>query len=94
MIISNHLITGKTKFIAHIGFPTKSFTAPKILNPYFNSINKDLVVIPMACKKQDLKPLINGLTNLENFCGALITMPHKEEIVSLLKKKKKISKNI
>ena len=31
MIISNHLITGKTKFIAHIGFPTKSFTAPKIL---------------------------------------------------------------
>ena len=42
MIISNHLITGKTKFIAHIGFPTKSFTAPKILNPYFNLINKDL----------------------------------------------------
>ena len=41
MIISNHLITGKTKFIAHIGFPTKSFTAPKILNPYFNLINKD-----------------------------------------------------
>ena len=92
MIISNHLITGKTKFIAHIGFPTKSFTAPKILNPYFNLINKDLVVIPMACKKQDLKPLINGLTNLENFCGALITMPHKEEIVSLLKKKKKLVK--
>ena len=56
MIISNHLITGKTKFIAHIGFPTKSLTAPKILNPYFYSINKDLVVIPMACKKQDLKP--------------------------------------
>ena len=92
MIISNHLITGTTKFIAHIGFPTKSFTAPKLLNPYFNSINKDLVVIPMACKKKDLKPLINGLTNLENFYGALITMPHKEEIVTFLKKKKKLVK--
>ena len=57
MIISNHLITGKTKFIAHIGFPTKSFTAPKILNPYFYSINKDLVVIPMACKKTRFKTI-------------------------------------
>ena len=89
MMNSNHVITGKTKFIAHIGFPTKSFTAPKILNPYFNTINEDLIVIPMACKQQDLKSLMTSLINLENFFGALITMPHKEEIVSILTKKKK-----
>ena len=51
MVNFDHIIiTGRTKFIAHIGFPTKSFNAPKILNPYFYSINKDLLVIPTACK--------------------------------------------
>ena len=51
MVNFDHMITGRTKFIAHIGFSTKSFNAPKILNPYFYSINKDLLVIPTACKK-------------------------------------------
>ena len=89
MVISNHIISGKTKFIAHIGFPTHSFTAPKILNPCFNLLNKDLIVVPMGCRKKDLNSLIKGLKKLDNFFGALITMPHKEEIVSFLQKKKK-----
>ncbi len=84
MVISNHIISGKTKFIAHIGFPTYSFTAPKILNPCFKLLNKDLIVIPMACKNENLKQLIEGLRNLENFFGALITMPHKQAILSYL----------
>ena len=54
MVISNHIISGKTKFIAHIGFPTHSFTAPKILNPCFKLLNKDLIVVPMGCRKKDL----------------------------------------
>ena len=55
MVVSNHIISGKTKFIAHIGFPTDTFTAPKILNPCFKLLNEDLIVIPMACKKENLK---------------------------------------
>ena len=42
MDVSNHIISGKTRFIAHIGFPTHSFMAPKILNPCFKLLNKDL----------------------------------------------------
>ncbi len=52
MIISNHIITGKTKFIAHISFSTYSFTAPRILNPCFKLLNNELKVVPMACKKK------------------------------------------
>ena len=90
MDVSNHIISGKTRFIAHIGFPTHSFTAPKILNPCFKLLNKDLIVVPMACRKSNLHNLINGLKKLDNFFGALITMPHKEEIVSFLQKKQKM----
>ena len=57
-------------------------------------LKKDLIVVPMGCKKKDLNNLIKGLKKLDNFFGALITMPHKEEIVTFLKKKKKISLNI
>ena len=85
MVVSNYIISGKTRFIAHIGFPTNSFMAPKILNPCFKLLNKNLIVVPMACRKKNLYNLIKGLKKLDNFFGALITMPHKEEIVSFLK---------
>jgi len=29
------MIDGKTKLIAHIGWPTESFKAPMIYNPFF-----------------------------------------------------------
>ena len=29
------MITGKTTLIAHLGFPTTTFKAPMIYNPYF-----------------------------------------------------------
>ena len=42
------LINGHTEIIAHIGFPTHSFKAPLIYNPYFESIGVNAVVMPMA----------------------------------------------
>ena len=29
------MITGNTRLIAHLGYPTGSFKAPMIYNPYF-----------------------------------------------------------
>ncbi len=78
-------ISGKTGIIAHIGYPTTTFTAPMILNPCFETLKAQLVVIPMACKAEDLSRLMNGLLRLENFVGALITMPHKQKILQYLK---------
>ena len=31
------MIDGKTKLIAHLGYPTESFKAPMIYNPWFES---------------------------------------------------------
>ena len=43
------MITGKTKLIAHVGYPTESFRAPMIYNPYFKKHVIDAVVVPMGC---------------------------------------------
>ena len=39
-----------TALIAHIGYPTHSFKAPMIYNPYFEQAGIDAVVVPMGCQ--------------------------------------------
>ena len=47
------MIDGKTKLIAHLGYPTESFKAPMIYNPYFDKHKINAVVVPMGCKAEN-----------------------------------------
>jgi shikimate dehydrogenase len=78
------MITGTTALIAHIGYPTHSFKAPMIYNPYFESVGVDAVVVPMGCKAEGYPALLRAIFSLENIRGALVTMPHKVSTVELL----------
>jgi shikimate dehydrogenase len=78
------VISGTTKLIAHIGYPTESFRAPMIYNPYFNKHGIDAVVVPMGCKAEDYTLFLPLVFRLSNIHGALITMPHKVSTISLL----------
>ena len=78
------MIDGKTKLIAHLGYPTESFKAPMIYNPYFAKHGINAVVVPMGSKPEDFPDFLKLLFRLSNIHGALITMPHKVTIVSLL----------
>ncbi len=78
------MITGKTKLIAHLGYPTESFKAPLIYNPYFEKNGIDAVVVPMGCMPEDYPAFLKLLSRLSNFHGALITMPHKVSTMGLL----------
>lgn len=78
------LITGHTRFIAHLGMPTHSFKAPMIYNPYFDAAGIDVVVVPMGCEARDFANFLPLLFRQSNIAGALITMPHKVSVVELL----------
>jgi shikimate dehydrogenase len=78
------LINGNTELIAHLGFPTHSFKAPLIYNPYFESIGVNAVVMPMGCQPDAFPEMLRNLFRLTNIRGALITMPHKVSTVDLL----------
>ena len=78
------LISGYTKLIAHIGWPTGSFKAPMIFNPYFEQEWVDALVVPMGCKSEDYPGFFKSLFQLQNIIGALITMPHKVSTVAML----------
>ena len=78
------MITGNTSFIAHIGFPTHSFKAPMIYNPWFEKAGVDTVVVPMGCEAAHFPAFLRSLFTLTNIAGALITMPHKVSTVALI----------
>src|SRR5207244_10793237 len=78
------MISGRTGIVAHLGYPTESFTAPMIYNPWFEAHGIDAVVVPMGVKAEDYAALLRPLFRLSNIRGALVTMPHKVTTVGLL----------
>ena len=78
------MITGNTRLIAHIGYPTHSFKAPMIYNPYFEQNDIDTVVVPMGCRPEHYPAFLRALFTLTNIAGALITMPHKVATLPML----------
>ncbi len=78
------MISGKTRLIAHLGYPTESFKAPMIYNPWFEKNGIDAVVVPMGVKGDDYVAALAAIRKFTNIHGALITMPHKVTTVALL----------
>lgn len=78
------MISGKTTLIAHIGFPTESFKAPMIYNPWFDKHGIDAAVIPMGVRPEDYATSLKAIFRMSNVRGALVTMPHKVATNSLV----------
>ena len=78
------MIDGKTKLIAHIGYPTESFKSPMIYNPWFAARKINAAVIPMGCRSEDYASFLKLAFRLTNVDGALITMPHKVTTLDLV----------
>ena len=78
------MISGKTRLIVHVGYPTESFKAPMIYNPWFEKMGIDAVVVPLGVKDVDYVAALAAIRKFTNIHGALITMPHKVSTVALL----------
>lgn len=78
------MIDGNTRLIAHVGYPTSSFKAPMIYNPWFEAKGINAVVMPMGIKAEDYPSVIPSIFRLTNFHGALVTMPHKVTTVAMM----------
>ena len=71
------MLSGKTTLIAHLGYPTESFKAPMIYNPWFDKHGIDAAVVPMGVKPEDYATSLKAIFRMSNVRGALVTMPHK-----------------
>ena len=78
------MITGRGKIIAHIGYPTESFKAPMIYNPWFEAKGIDATVTPLGVKSEDFAAIFPALFRITTIHGALITMPHKVSVIAMV----------
>jgi hypothetical protein len=78
------MIDGDTKLIAHIGYPTASFRAPSIYNPWFKRRGINAAVVPLGVRSENFREAFPQICRFTNFHGALITMPHKVAVVDRL----------
>ena len=78
------MITGRTRIIAHLGYPTEAFKAPMIYNPWFEMKGIDAVVVPMGIEPAGYPALLRSMAGVRNLHGALVTMPHKVTTVGLV----------
>lgn len=78
------MISGRTALIAHIGYPTSTFKAPMIYNPYFEDRGIDAAVVPMGVTADNYETVFRSIFSFTNIRGALVTMPHKVTTLPLL----------
>src|SRR5690242_15700538 len=78
------MITGKTRLIVHLGYPTEAFKAPMIYNPWFEMKGIDTVVVPVGVKAPQYATVVKSLFSTTNVHGALVTMPHKVTTAQLV----------
>ena len=78
------MINGLTQILAHVGYPTTTFRAPMIYNPWFESRGINAKVVPMGVKAENFARAFPEICRFSNFAGALVTMPHKISVVELL----------
>jgi shikimate dehydrogenase len=78
------MIDGKTRIITHVGYPTESFKALMIYNPWFETKGINAAVVPMGCKADAYAAFSRMLFRLSNVVGALVTMPPKIPTLSLV----------
>ncbi|WP_425307394.1 ThiF family adenylyltransferase [Ammonicoccus fulvus] len=78
------MLTGTTSLLLHIGWPTHSFKAPMIYNPWFESREIDAMVVPLGVKAPEFAAAFPALMKSGNVRGALVTMPHKVAVLDLV----------
>ena len=79
------MIDGNTTLIAHIGYPTHSFKAPLIYNPYFEHAGINAVVVPMGSRADDYPALLKAVFALSNIGGAAAHRHHHSVDAGVLK---------
>lgn len=74
------IITGRTKFLALIGYPITHSLSPIIHNLWLEKRSIDVVYTALKLSPENLQSGVKSLSDL-GFLGLNVTMPHKEKIL-------------
>lgn len=80
------LINGRTQLLAILADPIVQVKTPELINAELHARGQsgEWILVPWHVTLADLAVAVNGLRQLRNFSGAVITMPHKRAIIEHL----------
>jgi len=76
-------ISGHTKLVVILAHPVHHVRTPAAMNAHFAAIGRDAVLVPMQVRAEELSSVVAALRHVENLCGIVVTVPHKESIALL-----------
>lgn len=77
------VITGSTRIFGIIADPIHHVKTPEVFNAYLQKRAVDGMMIPMHVAANGLEHLLNGVRNMQNCGGLIVTVPHKSSVVDL-----------
>lgn len=83
---TQHPITGRTKVLGLIADPVVQTRSPDLVNAMLERQGRfgEFVLLPMQVPGGAIAETITALRRMKNFAGAIVSMPHKTAIVTLL----------
>jgi len=76
-------ITGVTRIYAILADPIHHVKTPQGINSLFKQTAFDAVMVPVHIAPTGLRKFIEGLREVQNFDGCVVTVPHKTAVISL-----------
>ena len=77
-------IAGTTRLYGLVGDPLTTAKSPQLFNRLFTEQGVDAVCVPFQVKADDLTAFVAGARATRNLSGILVTMPHKQRMLSLV----------
>ena len=77
-------VTGRTALFVILGDPVEHSLSPAMQNAALRAAGIDGLYVPWQVKAAGLPVALASLREMENFGGANVTLPHKEQAVSLV----------
>jgi shikimate dehydrogenase len=79
-------ITGGTRLLALVADPVAQARSPAMANDVLDAWGRlgAFVLLPMRVPSGGLRDVVTAIRRIENFAGAIVSMPHKTAIVALL----------
>jgi shikimate dehydrogenase len=77
-------VDGHTRILPVIGDPIAQVRAPTVWNPLFRHNGVNAVCVPMRVPAASLRAFWDGIRDLGNLVGLVVTIPHKPPMLSLV----------
>lgn len=77
-------LSGRTRLFAILGDPILQVGSPGLFNQAFRRRGLEAVLVPAHVAPQDLARAVEGLRQIRNLGGLVVTVPHKIAIMELL----------